>query len=166
MLKELTPDTRTSRVDYEVVEVDAPIHPKNCFILGYWRERMSADAVVYRREVDPVDLKKILGGVFIVEPVDGGKDLLYRLVGSQNERRIGMNCTGRRFTECYGPRMAAEQIAFHARVFADGRPAFLRGRLMGVDLDHANFEACYLPMLADAGTPQMLGGFFDLGEPE
>jgi hypothetical protein len=166
MLKELTPLNGAPQVDYEVVEVEAPLHPKNRFILAYWSERMDADGVVHRRDVDPVDLKKILGGVFIVEPVDGGADLLYRLVGSQNERRIGMKCTGKRFTECYSPRMAAEQVAFHKRVFDEGRPAFLRGRLIGVDLEHANFEACYLPMQTDAGTPQMLGGFYDLAEPE
>ncbi|MDR3498584.1 MAG: PAS domain-containing protein [Parvibaculum sp.] len=166
MLNEPTLATGASQVDYEVVEVGAPAHPKNQFILAYWRERLNADAIVLRRDVDPVDLKKVLGGVFIVEPVDGGKDLLYRLVGSQNERRIGMKCTGRRFTECYSPRMAAEQIAFHMEVFARGRPAFLRGRLTGLDLEHVNFEACYLPIVTDAGTPQMLGGLYDLAEPE
>jgi hypothetical protein len=166
MLKELVPDAGAPHVDYEVVEVDAPSHPKNRFILAYWRERMNADALVCRRDVDPVDLKGVLGGIFIVEPIDDGRDLLYRLVGSRNERRLGMRCTGRRFTECYAPRMAAEQIAFHTRVFADGRPAFLRGRLLGVDLEHAHFEACYLPIWTDAGTPQMLGGLYDLAEPE
>src|SRR5437660_202394 len=100
MLKELTPDASEPQFDYEAVEVDAPIHPKNRFIHAYWRERMGADAIVHRRDIAPSDLKKILGGVFIVEPVDGGKDLLHRLLGSQTERRIGVRQTGRRFTEC------------------------------------------------------------------
>ncbi|HEX7776139.1 MAG TPA: PAS domain-containing protein [Parvibaculum sp.] len=166
MDKELTPEGGAPLVDSDVAEVKTPLHPKNRFILAYWLERRDADGIVHRRDVDPADLKKVLGGLFIVEPVDGGKDLLYRLVGSQNEHRLGMKYTGKRFTECYAPRMAAEQIAFHARVFAEGRPAFLRGRLIGLDLEYANFEACYLPMRTEAGTPQMLGGLYDLAEPE
>lgn len=164
MLKELDFKPGAPRTDYRVVEADAPIHPKNRLILDYWHEKMSGDGVVYRGDVNPFDLRRILGGIFIVEPVDGGKDLMYRLVGSENERRLGMKYTGKRFTECYGPRMAAEQIAFHARVFASGKPAFLRGRLVGLDLEHVDFEACYLPMRTETGGSQMLGGLYDLAE--
>ena len=63
MLNEPTLATGASQVDYEVVEVGAPAHPKNQFILAYWRERLNADAIVLRRDVDPVDLKKVLGGL-------------------------------------------------------------------------------------------------------
>lgn len=165
MLTDLGPHSGTSSVDYEVVEVAAPLHSKNQTLLAYWRSKADADGFVYRHDIDPVDLKKVLGGLFIVEPVDNGADLLYRLVGSQNERRLGMRCMGRRFTECFAPGMAADQIAFHMRVFASGKPAFLRGRLLGLDLEYVNFEASYLPLRTADGGWQMMGGMYDLAEP-
>ncbi|HEY4342869.1 MAG TPA: PAS domain-containing protein [Parvibaculum sp.] len=165
MLTDLGPRPGTSSVDYEVEEVETPLHPKNRSLLVYWSGKAGADGFVHRRDIDPVDLKKVLGGLFIVEPIDNGADLLYRLVGSQNERRLGMRCMGRRFTECYASGMAAEQIAFHNRIFAGGEPAFLRGRLLGLDLEYVNFEASYLPLRTDGGGWQMMGGMYDLAEP-
>jgi hypothetical protein len=97
-------------------------------------------------------------------PVDDGADLLYRLVGFQNESRLGMRCMGRRFSECYAPGMAADQIAFHLQVAASGKPAFLSGRLLGLDLEYVNFEASYLPVRTDGGGWQMMGGMYDLAE--
>jgi hypothetical protein len=157
---------KSSEVDYDVVEVAAPTHPKCGLMLDYWSQRRDAEGVVHRRDINPIDFRKLLGGVFVVEPVDGGRDMIYRLVGSENEQRLGMIYTGKRFTECYGPSMAAEQIAFHNRVFADGEPAFLRGRIFGLNVEHVDFEACYLPVRTDDGGHQMLGGLFDLAERE
>lgn len=165
MLTDLGPQLATNAVDYQVTEVGEPLHPKNQVLLAYWNSKVDADGVVRRRDVDPADLRRVLGGMFIVEPVDGGADLLYRLVGSQNEHRLGMKCMGRRFTECYTPGMASDQIAFHARIFASGKPAFLRGRLLGLDLEYVNFEASYFPIRAETGGSQMLGGMYDLAEP-
>jgi len=151
-------------VDCDVVEIAAPTHPKNRLLLDYWQSKAGPDGIVLRSDVNPFDFRRILGGVFIVEPTDDGRDMVYRLVGSENEQRLQLKYTGRRFSECYGERMTSEQVAFHRRIFVTGRPAFLRGRLIGVDLDHATFEACYLPVKTDAGGDQMLGGLFDLSE--
>ncbi|MGB5949051.1 MAG: PAS domain-containing protein [Parvibaculum sp.] len=166
MLKRLDLKLTPEEVDYEVIEAGSPIHPKNRILLDYWLGKMGPDGVVQRSAINPLDFRKILGGVFLVEPVDDGQDLVYRLVGSENEHRFSKTYTGRRFTECYGKAMADDQIAFHHRVFAAGKPAFLRGRMKGTDVDHAQFEASYLPLRTDSGGYQMLGGMFDMAEPE
>lgn len=164
MLTDLGPRVRTSSVDYEVEELAAPVHPKNVTLVQYWSSKADAAGIVHRSDINPVDLKKVIGGLFIVEPVDDGADLLYRLVGFQNESRLGMRCMGRRFSECYAPGMAADQIAFHLQVAASGKPAFLSGRLLGLDLEYVNFEASYLPVRTDGGGWQMMGGMYDLAE--
>ncbi len=164
MLTDLGPQAKASNVDYEVAVVDTPLHSKNRLLVDYWTSNLDVDGIVHRRDIDPAQLKPVLGSLFIVELIDDGRDLLYRLVGSENERRLGMRCMGRRFTECYSQQMAAEQIAFHTSTFKSGRPAFLRGRLLGLDLEYVQFEACYLPMRRDDGGFQMLGGMFDLAE--
>lgn len=165
MLTNVEPRVSARSVDYEVRELVAPAHPKNQALLRYWQSRANASGVVHRHDMNPVDLRKFMGGFFIVEPVDGGADLLYRLVGFQNESRLGMKCMGRRFSECYAPGMAADQIAFHIRVAASGKPAILSGRLLGLDLEYVNFEAIYLPVrVGDGDDWQMMGGMYDLAE--
>lgn len=164
MLTDLGPQANASNIDYEVTEVDVPLHSKNRRLVDYWTSNLDSDGIVHRRDIDPAQLKPVLGGLFIVELIDNGRDLLYRLVGSENERRLGLRCMGRKFTECYSQQMAAEQIAFHYAVFNSGRPAFLRGRLLGLDLEYVQFEASYLPMRRDDGGFQMLGGMYDLAE--
>ncbi|MES1990455.1 MAG: PAS domain-containing protein [Pseudomonadota bacterium] len=164
MLTDLGPQKTASEVDYDVTEVAAPSHPKNQMLLAYWKSNADAVGLVWRRDIDPSKLKSVLGGLFIVEPVDGGCDLLYRLVGSQNERRLGMRFMGRRFTECYSADMAADQIVFHNHLFATGTPAFLSGRFLGIDLEYVKFEASYLPVRNNDGGHQMVGGLYDLAE--
>lgn len=164
MHTELGPPAKLGTVDYEVERVEAPLHPKNCMLLANWHSKADVTGIVHRRDISPADLKKVLGGLFIVEPVDGDTDLLYRLVGSENERRLGMRCMGRRFSECYSPQMAAEQIAFHNEVLANGKPAYLRGRLLGLDLEYVLFEASYFPLHGENGVMQILGGMYDLAE--
>lgn len=164
MLTDLGPPEGASEINYDVTEVDLPSHLKNHFLLSYWRSKQRADGFVYRSDIDPAELKTVLGGVFIVEVTDHGRDLLYRLVGSQNEQRLGMRYMGKRFTECYSAEMAQHQIAFHNQIFQSGKPAFLRGRLLGIDLEYVEFEASYLPMRRDDGVFQMLGGMYDLAE--
>ncbi|MDO8422625.1 MAG: PAS domain-containing protein [Parvibaculum sp.] len=164
MLTELGPHEGVSEINYDVTEVDLPSHPKNQFLLSYWRGKQRADGFVYRSDIAPAELKMVLGGMFIVEATDDGHDLLYRLVGSQNEQRLGMRYMGKRFTECFSAEMAEHQIAFHKRVFESGTPAFLRGHLLGIDLEYVEFETSYLPMRREDGVFQMLGGMYDLAE--
>ncbi|MCF8470434.1 MAG: PAS domain-containing protein [Parvibaculum sp.] len=149
-------------INISVVEVDAPAHPWCRRLLDHWRLHLQPDGLMTRADFNPLDMPRLMGGMFVVEPLEGGADMRYRLVGGDNERRLGRKFTGERFSACYGQHMAAEQIAFHNRVMADKRPACLRGHWVGVDLDHAHFEAIYLPVRAATDKIQVIGGMYDL----
>ncbi|MDO8840465.1 MAG: PAS domain-containing protein [Parvibaculum sp.] len=156
-----THQTGESGIDYDVVEAAEPEHPKCRFMLDYWRARCQPDGMPLRRDFNPLDMPKLMGGMFVVEPVDGGTDMRYRLIGAANVRRLGMPFTGRLFSECYAPPMAASQIVLHNRVMNDRKPAVLRGRFVGVDLEYIQLEAIYLPVAADTGF-QVIGGLYDM----
>ncbi|PKQ02081.1 MAG: hypothetical protein CVT73_20145 [Alphaproteobacteria bacterium HGW-Alphaproteobacteria-12] len=149
-------------IDTSVVEVDAPAHPWCRRLLDHWRSHLQPDGLMMRADFNPLDMPRLMGGMFVVEPVDGGADMRYRLVGSENEHRLGRKFTGELFTVCYRQHMAADQIAFHNRVMANKSPACLRGHWVGMDLEHAHFEAIYLPVRAATGELQVIGGMYDL----
>lgn len=151
-----------SSIDYAVIEVEEPAHPKCRYLLDYWRSRMQPDGAVRRADFNPLDMPKLMGGMFVVEPINGGTDMRYRLVGAENERRLGRRFTGELFSCSYTPEMAADQIALHIRIMETRKPACLRGHFIGLDLEHIHYEALYLPARADSGEMQVIGGMYDL----
>ena len=151
-----------SSIDYAVIEVEEPAHPKCRRLLDYWRAHMQPDGVVLRAGFNPLDMPQLMGGMFVVEPVNGGADMRYRLVGAENERRLGRKFTGELFSCSYTPEMAAEQIALHNRIMETRKSACLRGYFNGLDLEHVHYEALYLPARADNGDMQVIGGMYDL----
>lgn len=153
-----------SNIDYEVVEADVCLHPLNSRLLEIWTEHRLPDGTARRKDLSPAVLLPLLGGLSVTEPVDGGKDFRFRLVGAQNEERLGFRATGRLMSECYGPRMAQELIALHASVIEDRKPKVLRGRFLGIELEHALFEALFLPVRADNDAMQILAGMYDMAE--
>lgn len=162
MAKEKEVPAAGSDIDYSVIEVEQPVHPHCRKLLAYWQARLQPDGLMLRSDFNPLDMPTAMGGMFVVEPVDGGRDMRYRLVGSENEQRLGRKFTGELFSESYSPEMAAEQIAFHNRIFETKRPACLQGRFIGVDLEHVHYEAIYLPVRMEDGGMQVIGGLYDL----
>lgn len=148
-------------IDYAVREVEKPSHPHSQHMLAYWKERRQPDGLMPRAAFDPLDMPKLMGGMFVVEPVNGGTNMRYRLVGAENERRLGRKFTGELFTDCYLPEMAADQIALHNRVLETRRPVFLQGCFLGLDLEHVHYEAIYLPAMGKDGGLQIIGGLFE-----
>ncbi len=150
-------------IGYDAIEAQEPTHPKNRQLLEYWRARCVGGDVAPRHDINPLDMPALMGGMFVVEPVDDGTDMRYRLIGAANEQRLGMPFTGRRFSECYEPKMAADQIAIHNRVMERLKPVVLRGNFLGVDMEYARFECLYLPVRAETGL-QVFGGLYDMGQ--
>ncbi|HAC59330.1 PAS domain-containing protein [Parvibaculum sp.] len=164
MAMQHNPHSLDGGIDYTVVEVNEPAHPYSRRLLAYWRERLRADGPMLRSDFNPLDLPQLMGGMFVVEPVDGGSDMRYRLVGSENERRLGRKFTGELFSQCYSQEMAAEQIAFHNRIMQSEKPAFLQGNFLGLDLEHVRYEAAYFPVRVDERDLQVIGGLYDMAD--
>lgn len=165
MLNDLGFAVGQAEVDYEAREVDEPIHPSNIFLSQYMTARKDAHGITHRRDINPVDLRKIMGGITIIESAENGTNLRYRLVGVENEQRLGIKLNGRLFTECYGARMAAEQIAFINDIIKNPRRRVLQGRFLGLDLEHAWFEAIYHAVQAESGAFQVFTGMFEIPIP-
>lgn len=154
-----------AEVDYEAREVAEPIHPSNIFLSDYISARSDARGIAHRRDINPVDLRKIMGGITIIESAENGANLRYRLVGVENEQRLGIKLNGRLFTECYGARMAAEQLAFINDIFKNPRRRVLQGRFLGLELEHAWFEAIYHVVQAESGDLQVFTGMYEIPIP-
>lgn len=152
-------------IGYDAIEAEEPIHPKCRRMLDCWLARCPQGDVPSRRDINPLDLPALMGGMFVAEPVDDGTDIRCRLSGTANEQRLGMTFTGRLMSECYEPKVAAELIDLTNRIMSTLRPVVIRGNFVGIDLEFAHFECIYLPVRANTGL-QVFGGLNDMVQPD
>jgi hypothetical protein len=68
----------------------------------YWRDRTAGRAMPARADLDPLDMPKAaLRDMGLIDVIDGGRDFRYRLVGTNNVARMGVDITGRLASAVY-----------------------------------------------------------------
>lgn len=151
----------TALLGYQLTPMDEPRHPANKWLVAYWQARRDADGVASRADMSFSDLRYLLPAFFVIEPVDEGRDLVYRLAGTEIEERLGLRLTGRRFTECYAGE-AERAIRFYTQILQGDAFRVLSGKFLGRDIEYANFEAVQMPVRNEAGRLQICGSMFDM----
>lgn len=63
----------------------------------YWAGQSAGRLLPRRRDIDPVDIPKLLPILMLVEVLPSGRR--YRLIGTENADAFGMNATGRHLDE-------------------------------------------------------------------
>ncbi|MGF1623907.1 MAG: PAS domain-containing protein [Alphaproteobacteria bacterium] len=102
----------------------------------------------------------LLGHVFIIEPVDGGRDWQYRLLGSNITRFFEQDVTGIPFSHHFGAGVAEVCIALSNRAAQSRTPVFLRGRIQA-GYHSGSFETMSLPIWSrDRSAVWLIGGSF------
>ncbi len=69
-------------------------HPRLQELFDYWNRRRDDRAMPRRAEIDPLDLRKMLPHIFLVDVEDGGRRFRYRLVGSALAEIVERDLTG------------------------------------------------------------------------
>src|SRR5438270_776515 len=67
-------------------------------VFNYWLGKSIGQSLPRRRNIDPVDIPKLLPILMIVEVLRPGR-YRYRLIGTENADAFGMNATGRYLDE-------------------------------------------------------------------
>lgn len=89
----------------------------------------------------------------LLEILDGGADLLYRLPGGAVEERVGRSLRGRRLSELY-PRERYEQASAAVRaMMADPRPRLRDGALVMAARPHHRYRRLSIPFAREDGGP-------------
>lgn len=134
-------------------------------LYAYWRDKHSASGNLPSRDKIEFDELVSLGladRVFILEPIDGGADWRYRLLGSEIVRMYGGEVTNVPFREHMSPQEAKQAIELSNRTAFDRRPLFLKARFTSGDYTGV-IETMSLPILNRSGSEVWLfGGTFFL----
>ena len=73
--------------------------PRHRDLFAWWRDNTAPDAPAPADLIKPDNLQTHLGRIVLLEPLDGGRDFVYRLYGSIVAEFAGFDLTGRRLSE-------------------------------------------------------------------
>jgi hypothetical protein len=108
-----------------------------------------------RSEIRPEDLKPWLGWINLLELVDGGRDFIFRLYGSNVAREFGRDLTGRSVSELPAEHLPIVTAPF-ARVIGERVPCATRHLLHFEDGRSFVWERLVLPLAEDGATVDIL----------
>jgi len=116
-----------------------------------------------RDDIVAYEIPHLLSNLMIAEPIDGGADWIYRLVGTAIVARSGRDTTGMRMRQIFPPEVADVYIGDYRRGVENRAPWFARGYFVLPGTEHVQFESVGLPILGrDGATVWLLLGVFYL----
>lgn len=129
----------------------------------YWERKRSGRELPRRVDIDPVELKRHLGSLFLVEPLPDFSDFRYRLVGTSIVSILGRDPTGKLVGETFArasPELARAVIEGYRRVLLERIALRVRGTLSWAKREWIRFDSLHLPLAAADGTILMILGKF------
>ncbi len=149
---------KNEHLGYSSGTVDEPSHRGNVELLAYWEQHRLPGGPLLRAEFEPLDIPKLLPGIFIAEP--RGDDFRFRLAGSDVEGRMHRAITGLTLTDVFGAEAGPPTIDVYRYTALGCAPFTLVGHYQGDNLEHVKFEVMHLPLQFKNGNLGVLGGQF------
>lgn len=131
------------------------IDPRLQRLQDYWAKGRGARALPARTDIDPIELRFLLGHLILLDVLDRPRQFRVRLQGTELERWMGGNLTGKTIDQLRAPTLAALAVECLTRAVETKRPYHRVGE-QPVDDIPRRFEALILPLAADGTTVNML----------
>jgi hypothetical protein len=124
-------------------------------LYAYWLERKRGRRYPARRDLDPVDLRYILGHLMLLDVLREPLRFRFRLHGSEITSRVRYDLTGKFMDELPDPAYRDYAIARCKGLVATGEPLVIR-RDRTLDGQPWVYEALWLPFAEDGTEITML----------
>jgi hypothetical protein len=114
--------------------------------LAYWRSKLAGRAMPVRRDIDPVDIPKLLPYVMLVDVLPVPLDFRYRLIGTEVRGILRHDYTGKRFSEMPGKGRGSTVWANCEQVVLTKAPFSLSPPYVGPEQHLRRCENLLLPL--------------------
>ncbi len=150
-------------------------HPRLADFTDFWHDRqrqrdLSAGAVrpskaalPPRAAFDPIDMRRFLGDIYLLDVLNGPRRYRFRLIGTRIVEGVGRDFTGRFFDEVYGGQSLDHGVIANGLVVDRGKPVRIYGTARLASRGQMGMEAVLLPLSADGETVDMLMGMIIFG---
>ena len=127
-------------------------------LYDYWQRKRGDRALPSRADIDPIELKDLLGNLFLVDVNYQPLSFRYRLAGTNIVQVLGRELTGRTADELDGLPISPQLIKKHfSEVVLSREPSY---KVLDVIVDSGPivYRRLLLPLSPDGGTVNMLLG--------
>lgn len=124
-------------------------------LLHYWCGKRKPGAIPSRKDIDPIEIPRLMPYVALVDVLRDPLDYRYRLAGTKLVEMTGYDRTGLRMREFFTPQAVAATEVLLTRLIATREPLAFKGKMFWIDEDYRHFEALVLPLAADGQTVDM-----------
>ena len=124
---------------------DMPFH----LLYNYWVSKCRGETMPLRRAIDPVDLKRILPRIAVIEVLRDPLRFRYRLAGTQVCDIHGIELTGMFIDALEPPSFAKALQADLAEIVATGEGQFIRWNFLNREGIRRNYGVLRLPLSLD-----------------
>lgn len=142
---------------------DLSDNPEFAALRAYWDGKRGGRAMPARSDIDPIEMQRFLGNLFIVEALTDMADFRYRMVGSNLVPYYGQDTTGWTVTQVFrkvDPRFVELVFSGYRRVLSEAVALRVRGRFIWGEKNFVHYDSIHLPLLNKQGVPGLILGMF------
>lgn len=127
-------------------------------LLGYWNAKRGPRAIPGRADIDPVEMRGLLGDVHLLRAEDGGWDMRFLVYGSNAGARARLEMTGKCVSDLPGKTSVRLYfMALYRASIARARPIFGR-HTPPLLFTNTTWDRIILPIAFGDGTPGCVTG--------
>lgn len=135
---------------------ESDLDPRLKILLRYWNEKRAGRPLPSRADIDPLELKPVLGNIVLIDVVpsdqhEHGRRFRYRLFGTEFVFYHGTDLTGHWLDEIPNTGFRDSLIAMYNAVVDDGAKRMVSYDYMLESRRH-RFQAVILPLSSDGQT--------------
>lgn len=139
-------------------------HPQLQFLYDYWLARSDAATVMPRAAFEPADMPSLLKYLILAEVGDGGREIRYRVVGTEIVAAHGFDYTGWSVERLTSGATLTFTRRLYGMVVNRAVPVYSEGHFRWVDKEFHWTKRLHLPLSrnGDGQVDMVLAGqFFD-----
>lgn len=137
---------------------ESELDPRLKALLEYWRGKCSPGRLPARADIDPLELKSLLGNINLIEAVpqpDGTRRFRYRLFGTEFVFYHGGDLTGQWVDQIGNAVYRQQLVGLYEHVIATGATPMLSYDYI-LDSRRHRFQAVILPLASDGREIDMI----------
>lgn len=148
----------------EVSSADDIASPFLRALYVFWKEKAASRPFPARRDLSPDEMVVWLGSISLLDVVDGGRDMIYRLAGVDVVHACGMEYRGRRLSQIDWGGRRDKILQEYQGVVRTGRPLLVHSMLVSKNelFQDRMVSKLTLPLSDDGETVSKLMTCFDL----
>ena len=97
--------------------------------VDYWAEKCGTRSMPGRSDIEPLELRDVLGYISLIEIERNPYRFFFRLDGTKQVELFRIDCTGRYLDECFDEQHLAIAVKSYRQVAESGEPSYYRRKL-------------------------------------